>query len=332
MSARAIGLRYARANLLFGPGDEAMALFRLESVAYPLLSDTDKWETLGRLERLAHVVRSDFSVWRVYRPADGGGRLPETYLGVSLHDSPSGLGRALLAGADRARAALTGLSTRRRSAPLGAELLRELAEVEQQLHERLASVVEIRRAYTRELEWLLRRAPLRGIAEPLSETAWRPDALVIDDPGGEAVYEPLGWDLWRLPAAVLHESKDHPPSLHVAADEHDSYQAMLCLGALAEEPVFPGPAAELLHAPLDGLPFAVDAVVHARWLGNRDALGQAPADHRRGADLPRPAPVRPRSGLAGRRRSHVGARVRAGAPVGCPTSDVVRVGLAGDRR
>jgi hypothetical protein len=78
----------------------------------------------------------------------------------------------------------------------------------------------------------------------------------------------------RLPAAVLQEDPEHPPSLHVEADEHDGYQALLCLGALAEEPVFPGPAAELLHGPLDGLPFAVDAVLHARWLGNRDALGQ----------------------------------------------------------
>lgn len=274
-SARAIGLSYARANLLFGPGGEVMALFRLDAVAYPLLSNADKWATLGRVERLAHVVQNDFSLWRVYRRAgDVGGRLPESYLGVNLRDAPSGFGRALLARADRARAVLAGLGDRRRGPALGAELLHEMAEAEQQLHERLASIVGLRRAHTRELEWLLRRAPLRGVAEPRTEAVWKPDALVIEDPTGEAVYEPLGWDLWRLPAAVLHESPDHPPSLHVASDEHDGYQALLCLGALAEEPVFPGPAAELLHAPLDGLPFPVDAVVHARWLGNREALGQ----------------------------------------------------------
>ncbi len=32
--------------------------------------------------------------------------------------------------------------------------------------------------------------------------------------------------------------------------------------------------AELLFAPLEALPFAVDAVVHARWVPNRDALAQ----------------------------------------------------------
>jgi hypothetical protein len=276
VSAREMGLRYARANLLIGPGHEGMALFRLLPVAYPLLSDSDKWAVQRQLERLAHAVQGDFTLWRVYRAADdAGGRQPEVYLGVSLRsDAPSGFGRALLASADRARDTLAGLSARRASPAIGGARLRELADAEHRLHERLSGVAQLRRAYTRELEWLLRRAPLRGVAEPQAEATWAPDALVVEDASGETVYEPLGWDLWRLPAAVLCEDRDHPPSLSVEADEHDGYQALMCVGALAEAPVFPGVAAELLHAPLDRLPFAVDAVLHARWLGNRDALGQ----------------------------------------------------------
>src|SRR3954464_9185318 len=46
---------------------------------------------------------------------------------------------------------------------------------------------------------------------------------------------------------------------------------MLGLGALPAESEFPG-GAELLFAPLDALPFPVDAVLHARWLGNREAV------------------------------------------------------------
>jgi hypothetical protein len=311
-SAREIGLRYARANLLIGPGDEAMALFRLQPVAYPLLADADKWGLQRRLERLAHAVQGDFSLWRVYRQADdSGGRLPEVYVGVSLRtDAPSGIGRAILAGADRARAALVGLRTSHGSVALSAGRLRELAEMEQRLYERLSTLVEIRRAYTRELEWLLRRAPLRSIAEPYAEPGWTPDALVLEDPTGEATYEPLGWDLWRLPAAVLWEDPEHPPSLSVEADEQDGFQAMLCAGALAEAPVFPGRAAELLHAPLDVLPFAVDAVLHARWLGNRDALGQV---RRRIVDADQTYRDQLQSahgaGVAGPRRPHACARI-----------------------
>ena len=38
---------------------------------------------------------------------------------------------------------------------------------------------------------------------------------------------------------------------------------------------FPAATAEVLFAPLESLPwFPVDAVVHARWLGNRQALAQ----------------------------------------------------------
>ena len=59
-----------------------------------------------------------------------------------------------------------------------------------------------------------------------------------------------------------------------------SHQAQLVLGALPEETRFPGEA-ELLFAPLERLPFAVDACLHARWLPNRDAVALA---RRRRAD------------------------------------------------
>jgi hypothetical protein len=276
--ARQMGLRYARANLLLGPGDEALALYRLAPTGYPLLADAEKWTLQRELERLAHAVGADFSLWRVYRQSNddnsnANGRRVEVYLGVALStETEVRIGGALLAGADRLRERLPTLT--RSPGTVSAVRLAALAEAEQRVHERLAGAVSLRRARTRELEWLLRRAPLRGVAEPRLEQLWAPDALIIEDDTGQASYQPLGWDLWRLPAAVVFEDPGHPPSLQIETDEHDSVQAMLCLGALAESPVFPGPQAELLHAPLDALPFAVDAVMHVGWLGNREALGQ----------------------------------------------------------
>jgi hypothetical protein len=276
--ARELGLRYAQANLLLGPGDEALALYRLEPVGFPLLSVASKWAVQRTLERLAHLVEADFSLWRVYRTdPTNNGRSAEIYLGVSLDTGGStGLGAGLLAAADRLRGRLGDLTDRPPLAggAIAASRLQELADVEQRTHERLAAITGLRRAHTRELQWLLGRAALRGVAEPQAEPHWAPDALIVEDPSGEAVYEPLGWDLWRLPAAVLVEEPDHPPSLEVEADEHRGYQAMLAVGAVAEAPVFPGAQAELLHAPLDALGFPVDAVMHVRWLGNRDALAQ----------------------------------------------------------
>jgi hypothetical protein len=305
-AARQLGLRYARRNVLLGPGGEAAALYRLAAVNYPWLSTADKWAITGQLERVAHTVQADFSLWRVTRAVDadryldqtasGGGdrwrsllashhralagldaRQPETYVAVSLEAPGRRLGATLLAGLDRARARLSELVRPRRLAPIPHARLRALEEVERRLFERLASVVSLRRATTAELEWLLRRAAVRGLGEPVLERCWEPDALVVepDDAGAEPVYEPLGFDLWRLPAAVVFEDPDQPPSLVVETEHGTAYQAFLAVGALAEEAVFPGPGAELLHAPLDALAFGVDAVVHARWLGNREALAAA---------------------------------------------------------
>ena len=310
--AREVGLRYARANLLFGPGAEAAALYRLATVNYPLLGVTEKWGLLRQLERLVHVIGADFSLWRVarattaqeYEPGLGrvvgdrdgaesmwrtlvsghrdaiaelAGHTAEVYLAIALDAGPRrALTGSLLRAGERARARLRSGATSGAGRIGGRELTR-LADAERQLFERLRGVVDLRRARTRELEWLLRRPVLRGLGEPALERYWQPDALVIDTPEDDnaaGAYEPLGWDVWRLVAAPLSEDPSQPPGLAVESEHGVSHQALLCLGALAEEPAFPGAAAELLHAPLEGVGFAVDVVVHARWLGNREALGQ----------------------------------------------------------
>ena len=54
------------------------------------------------------------------------------------------------------------------------------------------------------------------------------------------------------------------------------------LGALPETTAFPGRQAELLFAPLEALPFPVDACLCVRWIPNDTALGaRAPPDRRR---------------------------------------------------
>jgi hypothetical protein len=96
---------------------------------------------------------------------------------------------------------------------------------------------------------------------------WEPSALIVETANG---YEPLGIDLVRhANAPVLEQDR----SLIVDAEEGRSHQAMLGLGALPEESEFPG-GAELLFSPLEVLAFPVDVTLHARWLGNRDAIAR----------------------------------------------------------
>jgi len=299
----AFPLRYARRNVLIGPGGEAAALYRTAPVSYPFLPVSEKWALLHRLERFGHLVGADFSLWRVQRsyPAEryaaelagsaderhadlaGWGRflaghqvrlgeleshLPEIYIAVALQEPVKGHLRAL----DRARRRVEEIAGVGGPSPISGAELQALASAEERTFQRLGAVVGLRRATTLELQWLLRRGGCRGVAEPELEGAWQPDALVLEGESSPS-YEPLEHDLWSCANAPMSEDPAEPPSLEVEGEEGRSFQAILCAGSLAEEAEFPGPA-ELLFAPLEDAGFPVDAVLHARWIGNRDALGQ----------------------------------------------------------
>lgn len=300
-------LRYAKGNVLVGRGGEAAGLYRLAMTSYPYLPTGEKWALQRRLQRLAHSISADFSLWRVNRayPAeryvqhtagllDGrhqdpeawqtflaghqerlrelGSHIPEVYLAVSLAGgTPAGMGSGLVRGVDRVRRRVEELAGIGAASPISAGELSELVTREQRVYERLNGVVATRRARTIELQWLLRRAACRGVAEPELDTHWEPDALIISAPGGGVAFQPLGHDLRRCANAAITERQQ---TLIVDGEHGRCYQAMLALGALADAPEFPGSTAEVLFAPLEALGFPVDAVVHARWLGNRQALAQ----------------------------------------------------------
>ena len=300
-------VRYAHTNVLLGPGGQAGALYRLGMSSYPFLATAGKWALQRRLERLAHTIGADFSLWRVNRayPAGSyvehtfgllderyqdplvwqafleghserlhslGSHVPECYLAVSLEQRvPTGFGAGLLRASDRVRSRVEDLAGIGSKAPVPAARLRELTASEQRVYERLSGVIALRRARTIELQWLLRRAAGRGIGEPALDERWRPQALEIHTGGGKVAYEPLGEVLWRCANCAISECER---TLQVDGEEGRSYQAMLALGALGDSPQFPGAGAELLFAPLESVGFPVDAVLHTRWLGNRDALTQ----------------------------------------------------------
>jgi hypothetical protein len=302
-------LRYAHGNVLIGPRGQAAGLYRLSMSSYPFLSVSEKWGLQARLEHLAHRIGADFSLWRVNRaypahqyvdrtvglvdrrhqdPAvwraflEGhrerltalDSHVPECYVAVSLQEKPpTGFGSGLLRVTDRVRGRVEELARIGSHAPLSASRLRELSLREQHLFERLSSVVGLDRARTVELQWLLRRAATRGIGEPDLDGHWQPKALEIRDTGGDgdAAYEPLSEVLWRCANCAISEQER---TLTIDGEQGRSFQAILALGALGDAPQFPGAAAEVLFAAPESTGFPVDAVFHARWLGNRDALTQ----------------------------------------------------------
>jgi hypothetical protein len=300
-------LRYAHGNVILGRGGEAAGLYRLGLTSYPYLPAGEKWALQRRLQRAAHTIGADFSLWRVNRayPAgqyvqhtagllderhqdpeaweafleghrarlcELGSHIPEAYLAVSLAgNSPRGFGSGLVRGVDRMRRRIEELAGIGAASPISGRELSELATREQRVYERLNGVLAVRRARTVELQWLLCRASSRGVSEPELDAHWQPDALIVSGPGNGVALEPLSHDLYRCANAAITE---HPQMLVIDGEPGRCYQAMLALGALADAPEFPGSTAEVLFAPLEAVGFPVDAAVHARWLGNRQALAQ----------------------------------------------------------
>lgn len=297
-------LSFAYRNVVFARGlDDAWALFRLETSSYPGRSRAGKRELLADLAAFAYALEADFSVLRASRAwsvadyvsgcehacdsrhghggllrahldcharaiGDGAPRRAEVYLSVRLarreRATEGGLMNRL---AEQLRDALGLADGRSVSARRLEELLHQAATVER----RIADYLDCEAAGAHDVQWLVRRAFSRAVCEPRVDEHFLPQALLVDAPherGGFA-YRPLEADLLRLADAPVTV---RARSLLVQTEQGESHQALLCLGALPEEVPFPSAQAELLFAPLEALPFPVDAALHARHVANRDAV------------------------------------------------------------
>lgn len=285
-------------NLVFGDGPhDAWAVYRLGMESYAGRSRAGKRELLGSLAGLLYRLEADFSLLRVSRPWTVENYLagvramsdPEHAVGAELETYLAGHEQALAARASQlaevylcvrlapdGRDPLAGI-------PLPAALRRALgcddgrgvsrrqldlllAEEDKTLR-LLFDCVDCERATGLELQWLVRRGYWRGVGDPVLDEHFAPQALVVDE--GDGRFEPLEADLLRLLDGGIEVA---PRSLRVESEGGESHQAFLCLGAVPETVTFPGRQAELLFAPLEDLPFPVDAALSARHVANREAV------------------------------------------------------------
>jgi hypothetical protein len=307
-------LTFAWRNLLFGRDcEDAWALFRLPTRSYAGLPSAGKRELLSALAGFAADVQADFQILRVSRTwstqdyvnlagasldsrygherrfgellarherrlKDRSPVRPEVFVSIRLAaPRPAALGQLAAGLAATAKAPLkelkraVGLADPR---GLTQRRLDELLDEETRVLAGLHDFFDAERASTRDLQWLVRRTFRRGIGEPWIDEFWRPQALVLDaeDEEGGRRFRPLEVDVLRLFEQPI-EIADR--SLRITDENAVSHQALLVLGALPEVTTFPGRQAELLFAPLEGVPFAVDACFAARWIPNDQALALA---------------------------------------------------------
>ena len=291
-------LRYAHQNILVGEGDARAALFRVDTVSYPFLAAADKREWLRRLARFAFAVEADFSLYRVCRayPAEGYAEqamallddrgqspaayrsylngheahlrelrsfTPEVYLAVSLPAPRT------MSGLDRMRRRVEGLFGVEHPVPIPASEIDALVAAEERAFRRAEASLPVRRATTRELQWLLRRAACRGVAEPALDDHWEPAALIVETADGQPRLRAAG----HRPRAPRQRAGARAGPRAWSSTPRRAARIRRCSG-WARCPRSPSsPAApSCCSRRLRRLPFPVDAVVHARWLGNREAI------------------------------------------------------------
>jgi hypothetical protein len=250
------------ANVLVGDG-RAWAVYRLETVSYPLLARSRKVELLHRVAALATTASSDLAIWRLAGTDDDA---PAVYVAVRLDLPPLGTDRRHGApgfwklgwsGWKRSRQPR---ALRVLSVPLAQ--LRVLAERERAAHARVCASVDARRASAGEIARLTCALPRREAGGVPAESGVS---------FGEGCVHAAPCSSAAAAADVVDAT---PTRLEVLGAGAVSHCAVLSVGTLADGMEFPG-RAELLSACLDELGASVDAAVHARWVSNALARRRA---------------------------------------------------------
>ena len=231
------------------------------------------FEAASNASSRQHVrARARYVEQHVSRLAQLGSPRPALFILVSLRDPERDVASyvsslAERGGGDWLRALRSVFSLRDRRMLALSELERVRVRADQ-AHARLVDFLPAREARGVELQWLVRSAFCRGLGEPQIDGLHEPRALVFER-NGEAVLAPLEGDVMRwMDGYVEHRGR----CLRVDAETGTSWQAQLVLGAVPERSQFPGARAELMFAPVESLPFAVDLSLNARFLPNDLAL------------------------------------------------------------
>jgi hypothetical protein len=299
-------LTFACGNLVFGRDiSDAWALYRVATESYAGLSSSAKREVLGSVAGFAFSIGADFQLLRVSRPwsvsayraaaramaddrhghpdrldaylavherrlVESRVARPEVFVAIALAGDNGGAARRLTG----AVASLAGIVGLRDARGISARELDALRADEHRVFASVADFLDCQRASTLDVQWLVRRAFLRSVGDPVLEQAWTPQALVVDAPDddGGSRYVPLQADVMRLCDAPIEVAAR---SLRISGEHGDSHQALLMLGVLPEVATFPGRSAELLFAPLESVPFEVDAAVSVEWIANDQAVALA---------------------------------------------------------
>jgi hypothetical protein len=290
---------FVHGNLVWRTPHDVWAGYRLDGHSYPGLSLNRKVELKERVEAFAYRIEADFQIIRAAREWSAeeyaeralstldqrhghagafrdylgehrsrlGGRevvRSETFLFVRLRGPELINPLARLAEPWQELKRAVGLSDER---AVGRSRLAELRRAEERAFDRVLTSLPCERARSGEVLYLVRSAYTRGIAAPRIDDNWRPQAIFVETDDEAGGFQPYEHDLLRL-----HESRVEIGRRVIRIDSEGgtSHQALLVVGALPDEALFPSGESELLFAPLE-CGFPVDAVYSCSWVSNTAA-------------------------------------------------------------
>ncbi len=294
-------LTFVYGNCVFAASTtDAWAAFVVEVASYQWLGEDVKRQRFLALMGALEAIEADVQIVRVSRTQDGDGAaqargphaeaLSRYVEALDGRASSLGAGRTALfvlvslreperdaafyvssvaeRGPAELWAALRGAFARGDRRVLSARELERTRVLADRAHARLAEFLPVREARGIELQWLVRRCFCRGVGEPIVDALHEPRAIVFER-NGEAVLAPLEGDVMRWTDSVVEQ---RPRCLRIESERGVSWQAQLVLGALPDRCAFPGARAELMFAPPESVPFAIDVSLNARYLPNDLAL------------------------------------------------------------
>jgi hypothetical protein len=272
-NAPALPINAVNRNLIFARGSVA-GVYRADSVNYGLLSIAEKQGLQRDLFWWMITAEASFSIYRVCReyPADDYVRdtvsmIDERYADrrdwEQMLERQSAHMRSMRSFVPEVYPVVSLPQSMRLPWNHSQRDVKSLHDAGATALGRITDHLAARNATTRELQWLLRRAAVRGVREPNVDPHWIPPALSLD--GG--VWNPGRADVQSFMPIVTRRGR----SVLVEGEDGDSLQTFLVLGRPPKTSDFPGNA-ELLFAPLESLDFPVDAVAHTSLLNNKKML------------------------------------------------------------
>ena len=298
--------RFITDNLIWSADGGVWAMWRIDAISYPYLSNQEKVRVYNQLRGALMTLPPESMLLSVCRQIDPYAVVERMIAGVDVAEHPewraaairtldqlqeqeiydryffvaarlpdAGLKRQIAATGSAASAGFFATFGMTPSPPTRKDLDRRRRQGAQ-LESQLRIGMSIRPVKPAEIRWLYARAAYRGLDEPILDEEWNPEVTEVGE-GPDA--ELHGPSLVHLVDAVFQEGGDrhldedrprHPRYLRVETEAGVSYQTFMVMAGMPRQWTFPGGGGEWFVA-ADQAPFPVDWCARITSISNQEA-------------------------------------------------------------